>query len=223
MKLNEIINHKNLVRKSPLSPDDRYALGDDPDVVGLGQFSTVVKNKEDPHMVNKYHDEPASKTDGFVAYAEMVVEYKLWENIHFPRIYETHTQASDDSDEEFKDYVMEKLVPYNKLPLPTLIGLYNRYFYGKEVSQPDSRDNGNKAKNEVVTKITNALKALVTGNRQATIKINDPEMENAIKTLKELHQKLPFDLDLHPLNLLYRLTSSGPQLVFADPFGESTG
>lgn len=213
MRLFELITHTSTVG------DDNEDLGDlesqalnDPDD---SSFSFVVPD-EDPHMVKKYNKSyDASYKDGFVMYAEYVVEYKLWdESVNFPRIYNTNATPSDREVGSRYDWRIERLIPWTEVSKEEFKAMVERYFVGPIVS----RFGTGETERVLADGITIMLKRLLEGSSE--ISARDEGLSVALSWLGSIKKYYNFNgYDIHKDNIMYRRTPVGLQLVFNDPFG----
>lgn len=242
MKLFEVIQHKHITTRQPnrkfytrnyyddeRDGDDSYDpelddYGED-DRLGTGEAGIVFPD-EDPHMVRRIGRQKGNikgsaskhaKRDPYVTYAKWVVDEKLWEkNIHFPRIYVTEYDETND----IFDYTMEKLFPYTKLTRKMVWGMLHNYF------DKDSIEDGlpRGVKEDPSTdeySLRDLLYTLVSLTDLAVmdaedIVIND-EFDKACQMLGVQIDDNGWDSDLTRHNIMFRLTNTGPQLVFTDP------
>lgn len=222
MKILEIIGHKDTSSRSTGSFADTFYDKDHLPTggrrIGAGSQSVVMTDPDDPHMVKKFSRSPGStKSDGFVRYAEIVAQEKLWENPHFPRIYQTNTNV-DRNRLAMKDWQIEKLNKAADIPFSELGNLAIRYFSdGIKAELRELRRYGGEQTERYSRKASSLMVDVIKGEHP-DITITDEVLAGAVKTLFELskHPKLYFDL--HGGNVMYRRTAVGIQLVFMDPF-----
>lgn len=171
----------------------------DSNVLGRGYFASVKPDKEDPHMIiKKQHREDPS----YDTYVDFLVNNKLAQaNPHFPRIYEI-------SKGQWK---MEKL-PFT-------------------LSQFFSPDNGNDQWENNKQIIGHMYLKDFDPARFSTRIFENPEniklgtyrkALELVHTAREKHNQSGvgehLSDDLHPGNIMVRLTPHGPQLVITDPW-----
>lgn len=164
--------------------------------IGQGYYASV-KPDEDPHMVNK---KQTRQDTSYAAYVDFLVNNKLAQsNPHFPRIYEV-------GDGQWK---LERL-PYtisdifnddkNEHYKEMICNIYLKDFDPYRVTSWDFSKHDN-------IKLGTYRKALELVDA-ARIKFNQ-ENDGSKKNLND---------DLHPGNIMVRLTAQGPQLVITDPW-----
>lgn len=215
MKLNEIFDTQitSKALDAPFTPNDgnRY---EDQEALGVGHFSRAFKDPDDPHMIDKeqirksYQDRMA---DGFEFFAKKVIKNKLWNEIHFPRIYVENVTTDKTGKKNYK-WKMEKLIPLTEYSDEGLHHLAEQYF-GED--------------NAIEINSGYTLASAVQDAVHGYIKIRDEQLMKALKILKELYKEY-FELtngggfwDMHAANMMIRRTSVGPQLVITDPFASS--
>jgi hypothetical protein len=221
MRLSEIIQHKRTVSEPPIDDDMRA----DPADHGLGNkgddasFSFVTP-ADDPHEVRKYNRTPDnSLQDGFVLYAKYVVKHKLWDNVHFPKIYVTN-QAASHGDEEFYDWTMERLTWWKDISEEEYLAMIDRYFSipVAELLRSKGDDLSYGEQFRFAQGISDILRAMLRGDM--AVDVIDDELLDALRHLVAIKEEIGFKLyDLHRFNIMYRRTPVGTQLVFSDPFG----
>ena len=181
------------------------------DELGRGSFS-IARPSKDPHTIKKrqFNDPSLRKeSDVFQDYARVVYKNKLWDKIHFPRIYSAKT-LKDKEGNVLHRWEMEKLLPLDSLAKNDHDELY--HFFAKYVPEDYALS---------VRSFLDVLdQAAHTGNVD---KIDDENLQRAIKWLHQMYRhfakkydKMRFDL--RPSNVMVRRTNTGPQLVFSDPF-----
>jgi hypothetical protein len=214
MRLFEIIQHKSTISEPPIDDEMRA----DPVKHGIldkhnGASFSFVTPGDDPHEVRKYHKTSRGGVrDGFVLYAEYIVRHKLWDNVHFPRIYVTNVAASHI--DEFYDWTMERLTPWHEITEEEYLAMAGRYFSGPGVTEIVNSTSDE----EFVDNMCRALLTALWGSHRITV--IDDELDSAIVRLRQIKGAVGFDdYDLHMENIMFRRTPVGTQLVFSDPFG----
>ncbi len=238
MKLKQIIkeqiDHRSITTRKPdrelYKGDDSFEYDDDGNIIsgqdkerlGKGSFSVVYPDKEDPHMVKKLGRDVGNKgfnrkkSDFFLEYAKWITDNNLAsKNIHFPRIYET----SYDEENDIHDYKMERLQPYTSLSSEALWGLAKKYFDRELILKKkwfNERDDQDTNKFNLQVMITDSLDDVLTYKKLDMIR--DSELLKAAKLVSSEVNKpsRTWRYDIHSDNVMYRLTSVGPQLVLSD-------
>ena len=181
---------------------------DSEDVSGRGKFSSV-KGDQDPHMINKvsHRHDPA-----YNAYVDFLIDNKLAQsNPHFPRIYTS--EGNDKWKMEklqytLRQYLTDKNTEIQELDqrLDTLASIYLK----DEI-----------IKNNII--VPNSFFKLVISDKN--IKLGT--YRRALEIINQLFDKLRHDdprayliIDLHPDNIMVRMSPVGPQLVLVDPFAD---
>jgi len=196
----------------------------------IGSFS-IVKPGSDPHTIKKSSKSPDHQiSDGYWRYIEYVIKYKLWENPHFPRVYNIKKIQDAQGDIMMRGEI-EKLTPLTNLRIDEIQQLY-QYIYGVENVPYEIKKSRGLEQSEVknlylkrlATDIFHSIKGL--GNQR--IKLDS--FEEAIRILKMIKEKeftsnsknkirpFGFIYDIKAENIMVRRTPYGPQLVFSDPF-----
>jgi len=236
MKLKELIQHKNVTTKrdnrkfhydnpqyndDDLSQELNYDHGDGR--LGTGEFAIVYPDKDDPHMVNRRGRIPGNEKrskhspdmlkDSFISYAKWVVRNKLWnENIHFPRIYVTEYDEAND----IFDYKIEKLVDYRSLNRKMLLNVMYKYFTDDIMSDATTVTDLKKLKtNQLMYQMCYILDEVIYEGTKGTVK--DEEFKRGFDILLKGIKDNDWEWDGHRTNVMFRITGTGPQLVFTDP------
>jgi hypothetical protein len=179
-----------------------------------GSFSSV-RNDKDPHLVIKY---PYGEgTDGFWKFIEHVVIPNQDSNIFLPKVYNYNILQKRISEEgySFKPYLkMEKLHTvhdvdhengiHKKISNESLIELYKRLFI---TTEKDIKEMSWMTASEIHEKIAESLRH----------KVKDEDLKATLNMIYNFCEKYKYNVDLHPGNIMYRLTPQGPQLVLVDP------
>lgn len=195
---------------------------------GVGRFSTV-KPGSDPHTVKKSSKSPNhDMIDGYWRFIDYVARYQLWENPHFPRVYNIK-KIKDQSGDMMLRGEIEKLESLEDLRMDEIKHLYQK-IYGLENMPSLGQNTKGLGRSEVkdlylkrlATDVQHSVKGL--GNQ----KIEEESFKNAVKILKMIKKRestskdkirsLGFIYDIHYGNIMARRTPYGLQLVFTDPF-----
>lgn len=204
---------------------DRYhsfdGLPKDPNAgerLGSGTFSSASEDKADPHMVSKQQHRKHSVsglTDMFDEYAVIIARDKLWNMVHFPRVY-TIKSYVDPQGETKSQWSMEKLIPMNSKSLNHLEinSLCERYFdeyVYEEISDAEFHLGEIAYQIEKIIE-EDALHLIIDETFRAASK-------KLIAVYHELQGKYPSaTMDLHDENIMYRRSPHGLDMVFSDPF-----
>lgn len=221
MKLTEIFDPEvvdKTINKNLQKTKNFYGNDFSKDSMGYGLFSFVRPDKRDPHLISKRHKNPewekSAMPDLFIKYAEMVMDEKLWNMIHFPRIYKL-TTLTDVEDKKLRKWKIEKLYDASTLNHEEVQSLMERYFGSgiyKTVGLPPNKI----TYRHVLQYLANTIKV------NDLEKIKDETLLNACKKLIEikdrLSQKTEIPFDLGYSNIMIRRTKFGPEVVFSDPF-----
>lgn len=193
-----------------------------PNQLGRGYFSTVVKDRNDPHMVKKYNSDfsiPEYKPeDPFYRYAEYVHDNNLHENPYFPRIYK-HRKIEDKDGKTLHSYQIEKLEPMTRVSMEEYEYLFNKMFVdGDKLFSIWKRDTSWET-----SQISGILEALIIDSNSDK-HIKDPQLKSAITYMREFISTKCVDgglwvcgIDLHDENIMVRRTPVGLQVVITDP------
>lgn len=221
------VTNKKYSGKFKTSPDsdDNMDVG----VLGRGFYSTVVPDREDPHLVRKHShrfNSPSDKfydNDTYDQFSEYVYTNKLYDNPYFPRIYK-HDKISDKSGQMLHKYQIERLEHLTALDVESIRAMYIRLFpNGDDLYYDIIESNKNhgpqpppvmfKLKLNIAKTIQNCIK---TGN---TSNIIDDALIEAINYLNHFIHNVceKCVLDLHVNNYMVRRTPHGFQLVISDP------
>lgn len=184
-------------------------------LLGSGLFSDVVKSKNDPHVVYKTNKRPESKhiDDPFPLYAEIVMRDRLWDMVHFPRIYKS-LATKDGLDTKMFEWTMEKLYPIQSLNSRELVYLCEKYF---------DKDIDHKRKSDLVYVLTGDI-ADATELERYEKRITDDTLKAACKKLISVKNEIQtthrcrITWDVSIDNIMIRRTNTGVDVVFSDPF-----
>lgn len=193
----------------------------------LGAYSRV-KQGSDPHTIKKSTRTSASSDiDGYWRYVDYIIKYKLWENPHFPRIYNIKS-IKDSEDKIMRRGEMEKLIPLNDLRLDEIKQLYQKTFNTRLPNL--EKDMQGKSREEVKIKYIRKLASSVSFALTRPNTVEDESFKKAVRILKMIKRKerntkskdkirpAGFIHDLNDGNIMIRRTPYGSQIVFTDPF-----
>lgn len=182
---------------------------------GGGAYGRAIPDTKDPHMYRKELYGPSNlDKDAYYQYIKAASPY-MGENPYFPRVYVIKLEK-DTNGLIRPMYKMEKLYPG---------AILNRSARGRALIQsivdrsfgPNIVTSGSEARWETVT---NLLEDMMRFNLESYPDA-DPALIEAISLIKKLYTSdSDFDYDMHEGNAMYRLTSTGPQLVITDPLYE---
>lgn len=215
-------------------PPQQGNVADHPDVekLGTGAFASAYRHKDNPYDVVK-GTKARNIPDGFKAFFDAISkDENAQSNPYFPRFRSMNTFQGD----EKQTYIarMEPLEKYQNLSEKEREMLVNKIFneHGMDVInhywEEETRDRQNprgRDQHFAGEKFAWAIRAALendTWGDELRWTIEDKKFLQAIEFLQETAEKTKYDLDMHFNNLMVRRTSIGPQLVFNDPFGESS-
>lgn len=208
---------------SDIKTDARHkfdSLPKDPSIgreLGRGTFSKASEDESDPHMVTKTQMRKSTFiTDMFDEYAEVITKGKLWNMVHFPRVYATKRYVDPQGDVRHR-WSMEKLIPLNhpSITRRDMQSLSERYFTQEaydEVAEDEFH----------ISSFADMISSAVMDQEFDLIK--DPTLKKACIKLSEIHRKLGskkgnyINIDLHDENIMFRRSHHGLDAVFSDPF-----
>lgn len=182
--------------------------------IGRGVFSVVNSDKNDPHTVNKtqlVRPDKVGDKDSFESFAKIVIKHKLWDKIHFPRIYAQKLTTDKGGRTQYK-WKIERLVPLYDMSKKEFEFMAEKYFV------PDVAD---RAKSDAMI-FAKAVRDMVRYEAMEKY-IEDEQFLEAVQITRKMFEflngKRPrVRLDLHVNNMMVRRTPYGPQLVITDPF-----
>ena len=223
--------------------DDEWPAGgnphvDNPDIetLGSGAFATAYKHKKNPYDVVK-GSKAQKAPDGFVSFHDALSKDEdAQSNPYFPR-FRDMSKYHGQNDRQSYIARMEPLEPYvklshkerqmlvNKLFGEHGIDIINHYFEDENRKHAKWRGPDPTRENFPGEKLAWAVQNALENDTWADElrwQIEDKKFLKAIEFLQDAAKKYEYDLDMHYNNLMVRRTSVGPQLVFNDPFGNST-
>lgn len=165
--------------------------------IGSGAFSTVHKD-QDPHMVHKRaKGSKETSIDGFWIYVNYIIEYKLWDNPYFPRVYNKNIDSSSTA-----STTLEKLEPISKLR-PEEVGSISQKIFGTDE----------------ITNVGRLAEIIEKSIEQKKVEgALDDEYIKAVYILHRIAKKENLIVDVSDENIMIRRTPIGVQLVITDPF-----
>lgn len=187
-----------------------------PDELGRGIFSRVTTHADDPHLITKYQ---MRSNDGYIRdlfneYAEIIALHKLWNLIHFPRVYAIK-KIVDDAGNSLHEWKIEKLVPLSAVSKNDIESLSERYFSPKIIRKlVDEKYH--------ISEFCYVIERSIQYEKWDNFV--DDTLREAGKVLYEIYKvldkKYPYNVsfDLHEDNIMFRRTHTGLELVFSDPF-----
>lgn len=208
MKLIEIINtrHKTVNLNRNIKSDQRSLEYDFDDISNKGQFSTA-KELPDEHLIKLTQRRRINKdqiADAKHLYYREIVENSLWDNPHFPRIYESKEFIGKNNVKR-SNWKVEKLIEIYKLNKYELVEMSDRYFYDSEADNFDNNFFG-------------FLNCAYIFTKRKIHRIKYEPLIEAANILFKIQDKYKLDFDLHDGNIMFRRGSQGTQMVFVDPF-----
>lgn len=217
MKLHEIFQ----TQVTNVDYDGKFPRGNE----NLGGVFSFTSHDEDPHMIRKSHKKSAGKAaeayymlDAFPYYARIVYENQLWDEVHFPRIYEVK-KVGTGNDMKYT-WRMERLRELSKLKQHQLESIADIYFGGLRRNNPDTYPQV----------LANHIRMAYEGGEHS---IKDEQLLACVRLLKDMKEpikqmaledfpaykrELSLFSDLHAGNIMIRLSSTSPQLILLDPF-----
>lgn len=188
------------------------------DELGRGTFSRA-RSGNDPHVIKKQqmnkYDSSHSLVDLFDEYAEIISKGRLWEYIHFPRVYATKRKTDQDGN-TLHDWEMERLIPSTSIDSEELKRLSQRYFVPDVVKELGEE-------HFHVGEFAYQLEAIIETNSINLVK--DVTLAKAVTILHKIFKHLEkkskahhVNMDMHEDNIMFRRTQNGLQVVFSDPF-----
>lgn len=177
----------------------------------------------------------SNENDGYLAFLRTFIhDQRRLNNPYLPRIYSLKLfkepmDPDSESENEKKEQLfgrveMERLVEIEDprfLDVNLLKSLYEQMFYGSIPSIRSRQTQEDKdavlANNILLEIVHNIKRALRADDPSALIKIKDPDLKNAIRYIKTAAARFSSYVDLHPGNVMWRITGTRPQLVITDP------
>lgn len=186
--------------------------------LGRGEFSRA-ESGDDPHVVTKQQlnksDPYGELVDLFDEYAEMISEKRLWEFIHFPRVYKTKRKHNSQGQTRY-EWEMERLIPVKTIEHDEIVRLSNRYFKSSALEDLEEEEFH-------ISEFVFQLEMMAELNDVKSIK--DETLAKSISilnvifnSLQRKHAPHTVTMDLHSENIMFRRTQNGLQVVFSDPF-----
>lgn len=236
MRLFDIIDHKDTEVTSPYHAKSQIKNLDPKTRLGDGA-KAVVHQTDDPHMAKRYSKEiNSTEFDKFDAYAKIITERKLWENPHFPRVYETEKEVvgHPDAGQVYTHWLIERLFTYKTVSFDDARTMVYNYFNEEFFKEVGLRTRQSLTAEEYFKRARETVSA--TGVSESLVVINDicegvypykPHIYNerndafmdATRILNELHdENAMFGNDLMAANVMFRRGPGGVQIVFTDPF-----
>lgn len=186
--------------------------------IGLGAYSKVRQHRHDPHMVTKQHHSPkAAKLDKFNQFAKFVIENKLTDNPHFPRLYNV-TKITDNKGDYVYKYDIEKLENLYELDKNELFNIYETHF------ERDSRDMHKISKMTAMDIADQIAYEIEDGIDGTTGIVKSESLAQALSILNKYLREVRYSEDretindIHAENVMIRRGKYGYQLVITDPF-----
>lgn len=209
MKLDEIIQPEVSIKPYRGTFKHKSYINDK-NALGSGYYSVVRQDKTDPHMIKK--DQRSSDylaDDPYHIFAKEILENKLYDNIHFPKIYKS-TGFKDSTGRTIMRWRMERLTEMSKLSPEEVGNLFEKYF------NPDAIKGHGRTIEVFAYLIDKAV------SRNDFDIIEDPELKEALQQIRIIYDKYGrtvMSVDIHSANIMIRRTPYGNQIVITDPFG----
>lgn len=178
--------------------------------LGHGHYSRVKPHPSDPHLVKKTsHNIKYSGDDGYRSFIAYIIENKLTDNIHFPKVYNIRT-ITDKNGKKIYSFDVERLVPLRKLGVEQMKAALDSHFNDDRIEEVEDEDDG------IGIIMTNIDMAVHEGVFSV---LKTQELKDACFILFKLSkdEASPHWFDLKYDNMMWRLTPYGAQLVFTDP------
>lgn len=243
MKLETILESNLDIERSKESPEivdgiDDLDLGGKLEKLGQGTFAVVYAT--DPGTAMRVTSEPRSllslKHDGYLSYVSEINKRNASDNPYLPTVYSVKFYASNFKDMEGEDeetnqhfrernqhfkytVELEKLHDFEQVInfgdqgdehiVSLLVELGKRMFHRFE-----GEDVYSQSAYSVFKEIVKGIKGSVNGYGP---KIKDDKLKEAIKVIRSAQQSSETELDFFESNVMFRLTSVGPQFVIVDP------
>lgn len=195
---------------------------DERNKLGMGRFSVVRPDRNDPERVKKYNHQFAEK-DPFRNYIDYIIDNGLTDNPYFPKVYNIKT-VSDPEGRESHKFTMERLTPGSNIEPQKIEDMIKRTLDPQVANQiiskakdPEEirfyRNNLSWALHSLYSKYLN--KCLFDGVTGVT----DKNLAQALETIRKLDAA---DDEISPdmqnsTNLMYRQDGNGVQPVITDP------
>lgn len=178
--------------------------------IGNGLYYTAL-NTKDPHMIKKVSN-TSIQHDAYYEFITYIIENKLQDNPHFPRIYNVK-KIQNKYNQSVYSFEIEKLIPLKSISDDELLSwLHNNIhnnFYVENYKYKHS---------DIINIITETVSIAIEYVDKADKIILDQTLINACKILNKIENELNLSFDLHDGNFMFRRTSFGLQLVITDPF-----
>lgn len=232
MRLREIINpeEKYIPREKEFTKREKFRLRQQYGPNG-GMYGYATDDPDDPHMINKHLYSPSSlDNDSYYQYIKAIKPY-IGSNPYFPRVYIIGYET-DPAGRVKPSYKMEKLIhgdlvdgsyydnanlsdeerelrlqPAADTMIPGAIRAMSQKIFGPEYG--DDR----------WSYLVNMIEVAAHGGYPRIVDKKCLQAIDLIKQVKDSNKN--FFHDLHEGNMMVRLSSSGPQLVFTDPLHDN--
>ena len=179
-------------------------------MLGSGAQAVAYTHPKDPTKIVKYVklDKRNPQGDSHVRWINMVKQHQ--NNPFFPRIFNTKIIKTDNGGNVLV-VVMERL---HDLVLNTKSGEGNRL---QDAMTSMMRRLGVRADDPVTSVFSfDTYMSEAENRKELAEKTKNPMLKQALELMEPMFMK--YGSDLHNENFMARLTGSGPQLVFLDPF-----
>ncbi len=184
--------------------------------LGAGSFAKTREHPSDPHMVTKQHHGPhEASRDGFVHWAAYLIHNKLFDNPHFPRLYNVK-RFKDANGKEMYKYDVEKLesIEDGRIGKEALLSIIDQNLDLPDDERP-SYDHY--SADELSRLLAAHIDSAIHGYEREIIKSDS--LRDAISKIEEYRKQNPKTIvDLHDGNIMVRRGKYGLTLVITDPF-----
>lgn len=181
--------------------------------LGAGVDYVVLKTK-DPHTVRKISHTSNIFDDAYYIYISYIIEHKLQDNPHFPRIYNVKRIEDNEKKRSHYSFELEKLesidsISTEELKLWIENNIKREYFNSVQMHTHE----------EIETFISQIIKSCIQSKQLSMDSITDKRLIQACNIINDIkHKNNELYYDIHSENLMFRRAPFGLQLVITDPF-----
>lgn len=179
---------------------------------GRGAYAYVDQDKSDHELDNVNRVTSSGNMDGGKVYHQTLfkIQHKI-NNPFFPKIFSDPGRTDSAIANEYK---MEKLYPLTSDKIMShpsqfqqlLIQLFGQQAAIDEADVPDSMHNRG-------VLLADWLSEALLHH----VEVRDPQLAEALEIIRSIARRNNLHADLHPGNLMWRMTGTRPQLVITDP------
>ena len=181
--------------------------------VGSGT-NAYVHSRDDPHDMDRVY-RTAKRADGGSIYLRYIATHpNLHNNPYFPRV----VQAPSNHREAFPTYQIEPLKDFYWKPIannPVLCDAVYERIYGPRDEADD--DAFTMLDRHLAEDMDNCIYSGIITKR-----FKDTSLVEALTIIHQLARRYRLSGDVHTGNIMWRLTSTMPQLVITDPLWDNT-